>query len=55
LSTIDFGLSLGAKFSLTEAFSISTGYQSGIIDISEGSEIFNKNISLAIENTFNSY
>ena len=54
-STTDFGLSLGAKFSLTEVFSISTGYQLGITDISEGSEVYNKSFLLAIEYTFNKY
>ena len=52
LSTIDFGIGLGAKFSVSDAIAIDAGYQMGLTDLGEDGDFGLKNSNILIGMTY---
>jgi opacity protein-like surface antigen len=52
LSTIDFGIGLGAKFSISDAIAIDAGYQMGLIALDEDGDTDLKNSNILIGMTY---
>ena len=52
LSTIDFGIGLGAKFSISDAIAIDAGYQMGLISLDEDGDTDLKNSNILIGMTY---
>jgi opacity protein-like surface antigen len=52
LSTIDFGIGLGAKFSISDAIAIDAGYQMGLISLDEDGNTDLKNSNILIGMTY---
>ena len=51
-SSIDFGIGLGADFSITDAISLNAGYQIGLVELDEDGDIDAKNANILFGMTY---
>ena len=51
-SSIDFGIGLGADFSITDAISLNAGYQIGLAELDEDGDVDAKNANILFGMTY---